>query len=112
MSLRYPNDNTKPCWERASDSIDAMRIQLTNGDAYVFPYIHLLYSHFTQSDDAHLLEIYYNNHTIKITGHNLHDLTIALQRNAIDWISVSSQTKLASTKSVVIQQIEVETLKG
>lgn len=106
MSLRDKTKDQHLCWER-TEGIESLRIELETGDIYTFPYIHLSHSHLTRSSKGHSLEIHLTSHTVTITGQNLRDLSLALQKNALSWIKTAHGSSPTSKKSVSIKTIHI-----
>jgi hypothetical protein len=107
MSLRNLNDDPNPCWERASDGIESLRVELENGEIYTFPYSDLRHTHFTRNGTDEVFTIHFTQHIITLQGKHLRELSIASQKNAIDWIRPSKQS-IETKKGAVIREISVE----
>lgn len=73
------------CWETDPDP-RAVRFELADGEMAVYPYIHLVSIRFKQAEEAETVFIRFTSDEVKIKGHHLHKLLLALQRQTVDWI--------------------------
>ena len=71
------------CWNKDAHA-QSLRIELNDGSFYVFPYNRLQFAHFEPGADQDKLHLLLDTHDVRITGKNLRDLGIALQKLAVE----------------------------
>ena len=86
-----------------------LRVELGNGDFFVFPYAHLSFVKMGHEENRDILTISFTTHDIRVTGRNLRDLGIALQKLSADWLqaSVGRYAILTADDAVFIESIDV-----
>ena len=72
-------------WE-SNPQAQALRIDLQNGAFFVFPYSHFAFAHFDRTENGEALRISFTTHEIRVSGHHLRELGIALQKLAVEWL--------------------------
>jgi hypothetical protein len=86
MTLRQTdNRGGHPCWNRDVQA-QGLRVELPDGNSYVFPYTRLAFVHFESGDDHDTLRVSLDTHEVQIVGKNLRQVELALQKSAVDWI--------------------------
>ena len=63
-----------------------LRVQLTDGSFYIFPYSRLQFARFERRTDQDQLHLVVDTHEIQIIGKHLHELGLAFQKLAVDWV--------------------------
>lgn len=104
MSLRKEKEEQHPCFRRR-EGVPALQVTLANGEAYLFPYIHLQSAHLTHDDSGNHLQIDFSSHQISITGTRLKDILTALQMLSVEWMGEHFQTQ--STSRCKIHSLKV-----
>ncbi len=90
----------------------ALRVEFTNGNFFVFPVSHFLSAEFTREDEGDLLKLLFTTHTVTIRGRHLREVALALQKLGVEWIKelASKYAALAEPNAAVILSIEVAAL--
>lgn len=73
------------CWNETGQT-QSLRVELNNGELFIFPYIHWMFAKLERIADQELLTVSFSTHDIRLTGHCLRELGIALQKSAVDWV--------------------------
>jgi hypothetical protein len=73
------------CWNRDVQA-QALRVELTDGSFYVFPYDHLGLVKFEPQKDGDQVHVLVGRYEIQIAGRNLRELGLAFQKCAVDWV--------------------------
>ena len=99
------------CWKEDPQA-QALRVELLNGNFFIFPFSHLLSAEFTREDDGDLLNLAFSTHEVKVRGRHLRDVALALQKLAVEWIKeiAPKYAKLADLNAAVILSIEVSAI--
>jgi hypothetical protein len=63
-----------------------LRVELSNGDFFLFPYGHLGVVGFKRRGNEDVLTLCFAGHDIEITGKHLRELGLAFQKLAVDWV--------------------------
>jgi hypothetical protein len=79
------NRSSHPCWNKDYQA-HALRVELADGNLYVFPYRHLAFVRFESGNDHDTLSVVLDTHQIQITGKHLREVALALQKSAADWV--------------------------
>jgi hypothetical protein len=79
------NRPSRPCWNRDYQA-RALRVELADGNLYVFPYRRLAFVRFESGNDHETLHVVLDTHQIHITGKQLREMALALQKSAVDWV--------------------------
>ncbi len=79
------NRSSHPCWNKDYQA-HALRVELADGNLYVFPYRHLAFVRFESGNDHATLHIVMDTHQIHMTGKHLREVALALQKFAVDWL--------------------------
>ena len=82
-----PADTTRHtlCWNKDPQA-QALRVEMTDGSFFVFPYDHLGYVKFAPGNDGDFVHVFLSTHDVEIRGTNLRELGLALQKCAVDWV--------------------------
>jgi len=96
------------CWHIDSQA-QALRVELADGSFFVFPYTNFALAHFQKGGDADALHVSMTTHDLRITGKNLRELGMALQKPAVEWIKElpSRFNLLTNDHHVWIKSIEI-----
>ena len=78
------NRPSRPCWNKDYQA-QALRVELADGNLYVFPYRRLAFARFESGNDYDTLLVVLDTHQIRITGKHLREVALALQKSAVDW---------------------------
>jgi len=104
--IKSQQAETKPsvCWSKESQ-IPALRVELSGDVFLVFPYIHF---NFAKMEKNTLL-LSFSNHEVRISGSNLKEIGIAIQRLSVEWIKETPPryVALAKKETTIIEKIEV-----
>lgn len=73
------------CWQREPQCL-GLRVELQDGHAFVFPYIHLSHAELKSGDEGDELHIAFASHTVEAKGHHLAKILAALQKQAVEWM--------------------------
>jgi hypothetical protein len=79
------NRPSRPCWNKDYQA-QALRVELADGNLYVFPYRRLAFVRFESRDNYDTLHVVLDTHQIHITGKHLREVAFALQKSAVDWV--------------------------
>jgi hypothetical protein len=79
------NRPSRPCWNKDYQA-QALRVELADGNLYVFPYRRLAFARFESGNDYDTLLVVLDTHQIRITGKHLREVALALQKSAVDWV--------------------------
>ena len=79
------NQQSHQCWNRETQA-QALRVELDGGHSYVFPYARLAFVRAERAGDDETLHVCLDTHEIQITGKNLREVEIALQKFAVEWV--------------------------
>ena len=95
-------------WEQ-NPQARALRVDLQSGEYYVFPYIHFGFARFEPAGDREALQVSFATHDIRVSGHNLREIGLALQKMAVDWIreAPARYAGLTETGSAFIERINI-----
>ncbi|MGJ8677079.1 MAG: hypothetical protein ACSHX0_06155 [Akkermansiaceae bacterium] len=107
MSLRNKQQDHPRCWDRVEGTL-ALRVELATGEIHTFPYSRHSHSHLIRKAEEQTLLIKFDPYTIKVTGKNLKDLSLAIQKQSLDWIKTSELSEQKSSKEVIILTIEIK----
>ncbi len=96
------------CWNEDPQT-QALRVELKNGNFFVFPVSHFLSAEFTRGDEGDVLKLVFTTHQVTIWGLHLREVALALQKLAVEWIKEipPKYAKLAEPNAAVILSIEV-----
>lgn len=99
------------CWNEDPQT-QALRIELNNGDFFVFPVSHFLSAEFTQAEKGEVLKLLFTTHSVTISGQHLREVALALQKLAVEWIKeiVPHYAKLAEPNAAVVLSIKVSSV--
>lgn len=73
------------CWNREPQCL-GLRVELLDGRAFVFPYIHLSFAELKPNDEGDELLIVFVSHRVLAEGRHLGKILVALQKQAVEWI--------------------------
>lgn len=73
------------CWEKDT-SPQCLRVELSDGSRYIFPYGRLHFVRFESGAPQDQLRLLMDTHEICITGKNLRELGLALQDLSVRWV--------------------------
>jgi hypothetical protein len=73
------------CWGTNSET-SALRVELPDGQFYLFPYSLLVKAQFSPTERKDCLMLTFDSHSIRITGTNLRKLGLAFQQVNVEWI--------------------------
>jgi len=97
------------CWSKESQ-IPALRVELDDGTFFVFPYLHLGFAKMENQKEQNVLLLSFSSHEVRITGRNLKELGMTIQRFSVEWIRKTDPryVTLAKKDAGIIEKIEVE----
>ena len=100
------------CWNKDMQA-QALRVE-ADGRTFIFPFTHLVFAVLESSSDAEELRVSLTTHDIRIRGRNLHEVALAFQKLAVDWIRPipTRFVALAEKGASVIEKIEVTDLQS
>lgn len=101
------------CWSKDAQA-QCLRVELSNGSFLIFPYTHLSFAKMEREENQDILSISFTTHDLHMTGKNLYELGIALQKLSVDWIkeAPARYATLAARDTVFIGSIEVNEIVG
>lgn len=109
--IKSQQAQSKPsiCWWKELQ-IPALRVELDDGAFFVFPYLHLGFAKMETQKEQNVLLLSFSSHDVRITGRNLKDLGIAIQRLSVEWVRKTNTryVTLAKKDAAIIEKIEVE----
>jgi hypothetical protein len=104
-------DSAFLAWE-SNPQAQALRVDLQSGVFFVLPYSQFAFAHFQRDGEGESLCITFSSHEIRLTGRNLRELGLALQKLSVDWVreAPARYAGLAARESAFIERIEVHDL--
>jgi hypothetical protein len=114
--IKHRQDESRwshPCWNREIQA-QALRVELSVGRSYVFPYTRLAVVRLEQESDNDTLHVCLDTHEIQIIGKNLREVELALQKFAVEWVreSPARYAAQANDGDVWITSIAVSEVQG
>ena len=102
------DDSFLVAWE-GNPQAQALRVDLQSGTFFVLPYSHFAFVHFERKEDSETLRVSFTTHDVRVSGRNLRELGIALQKLAVEWIREvpTRYASLVEKGGTVIERIEV-----
>ena len=88
MITRPGHDQNCPnhsCWNK-DYQVQALRVELADGNVYVFPYRRFAFARFESGIGRDTLQVVLDTHEIQITGKHLRGIAVAFQKFAVDWL--------------------------
>ena len=79
------NRPNHPCWNK-DYQVQALRVELADGNLYVFPYRRFAFARFESGQYHDTLHVLLDTHKIQITGKHLREVAVAFQKFAVDWV--------------------------
>ena len=103
-----PDESGLVAWEQ-NPQAQALRVDLQSGVFFVLPYSHFGFAHFAREANHETLRVSFATHDVRVSGRNLRELGLALQKLTVDWIrEVPSRYAALSEKGCVfIERIEI-----
>ncbi len=97
------------CWDRDPNA-QALRIEMNDDSAFVFPYAQLNFAKLESESDAQALWLMFGRHKVHITGKRLRELLIAVQKLAVESMRElpARYAALGDNEFVFIEKIEVK----
>ena len=104
----HPDESSLVAWEQ-NPQAQALRVDLQSGVFFVLPYSHFGFAHFAREANHETLRVSFATHDVRVSGRNLRDLGIALQKLTVDWIrEVPARYAALSEKGCAfIERIEI-----
>jgi hypothetical protein len=104
-----PDESGIVAWEQ-NPQAQALRVDLQSGVFFVLPYSHFAFARFARGANSETLQVSFTTHDVCISGRNLREVGIALQKMAVDWIkeAPARYAVLASKEAAFIESIEVK----
>lgn len=95
-------------WE-ANPQAQTVRVDLQNGEFFIFPYSHFAFAHFSRDEQRETLCISFTAHEVRVSGRQLREVGVALQKFTVEWIREipARYTTLAEKGRAVVERIEV-----
>ena len=99
-------------WNKDAQA-QVLRVELTDGSYYLFPYAHLGMVKFEQTGEDDLLHLRFANHEVQITGKRLRELGLAFQKLVVEWVKPLPEryASIAAGDSACITSITVNELE-
>ena len=103
-----PDESSLVAWEQ-NPQAQALRVDLQSGVFFVLPYSHFGFAHFAREANHETLRVSFATHDVRVSGRNLRELGLALQKLTVDWIrEVPARYAALSEKGCVfIEHIEI-----
>jgi hypothetical protein len=75
------------CWKK-DERAQCLRVECGLGEQFLFPYGYFHEARFVASDDEETIELLFSSgsRSVRIKGHNLEDVWLALQNLSVAWI--------------------------
>ena len=104
----HPDESSLVAWEQ-NPQAQALRVDLEDGVFFVLPYSHFAFAHFARETDRETLRVSFTTHDVRVSGLNLRELGLALQKLTVDWIrEVPARYAVLSEKGCTfIERIEI-----
>jgi hypothetical protein len=102
---------TSLCYEPSRDfgGADSLRLELTPACFYLLSYHHFDMAKFESEKGSDILTLSFLNRTVRITGKNLRDLTIEIQRRNVESVKpMPDKYGSLASGEVWIRTIEIE----
>jgi hypothetical protein len=103
--------STSPCYEPASKfgGADSLRLELTPACFYLLPYHHLDMAKCESDKGGDTLTLSFLNRTVRMTGKNLRELAIQIQRRNVESVKpMPDKYGLLANDDVWIKTVEIE----
>ena len=102
------DESSLAAWEQ-NPQAQALRVDLQSGVFFVLPYSHFAFAHFSSEADGETLRVSFATHDVRVSGRNLRELGLALQKLTVDWIrEVPARYAALSEKGCTfIERIEI-----
>ena len=108
--IKSQQAESKPsvCWWK-EPQIPALRVELNDDTFFVFPYIHFGFAKMETEKEKTILLLSFSTHEVRISGKNLKELGIAIQRLSVEWIRKTHPryVELAKKEVASIENIEI-----
>jgi len=103
-----PDESSLVAWEQ-NPQAQALRVDLQSGVFFVLPYSQFGFAHFAREANHETLRVSFATHDVRVSGRNLRELGLALQKLTVDWIrEVPSRYAALSEKGCAfIERIEI-----
>jgi hypothetical protein len=104
----HRDESSTVAWEH-NPQAEALRVDLQSGVFFVLPYSHFAFAHFARETDCEMLRVSFTTHDVRVSGRNLREVGLALQKLAVDWIREIPARYVALTQKggPFIERIEV-----
>jgi hypothetical protein len=102
------DESSLVAWEQ-NPQAKALRVDLQNGVFLVLPYSHFAFAYFAREAGCETLRVSFATHDVRVSGRNLRELGLALQKLTVDWIrEVPARYVALSEKGCAfIERIEI-----
>ena len=102
------DDSSLVAWE-SNPQAQALRVDLQNGTFFVLPYSQFAFAHFERNEGSETLRVSFTTHDVRVSGRNLRELGVALQKLAVEWIREvpARYAGLAEKGGTVVERIEI-----
>lgn len=88
-----PSDR-EPCWTREVST--GVRFDLADGDCLMLPYSHLSSAYLRSGSSTQVLELEFTTYRVRLSGHHLRSILIAIQKYAVESARALSNTERMS----------------
>jgi hypothetical protein len=104
----HPDESSLVAWEH-NPQAQALRVDLQSGVFFILPYSQFAFAHFARETDRETLRVSFATHDVRVSGRNLREIGIALQKLAVDWMREvpARYVTLAEKGSAFIERIEI-----
>lgn len=92
----------------------ALRVELPDGNSLLLKHDHLIYAKLTVLENEQQLALFYSTHEVRIHGHALRRIEIAVQRMELSFItaSIRSATQPVDGQPVIRELVVTEVERG
>ncbi len=99
------------CWDRDPNA-QALRVEMSDGSAFVFPYAHLSFAKLESESSGETLRLMFGSHEVCVTGKRLREILLAVQKLAVESIKElpARYSALSDRDCVFVEKIEVKAL--
>lgn len=100
------------CWTRGVN-IPAIRLELLEGDTFIFPYQHLIFATLKSTGGVDDLTLIFASHKVEIHGNRLQVLLKSVQDFSVEWVGVLPPrfAKIQPDGSVAVLEIIIRSLE-
>jgi len=94
--------------------MDNLRLEMNPESFYLFSYHHLEFAKFDSDKDRDTLTLSFLGHQVRIAGHHLRELAVAIQKRTVESIiqMPGRHSEVARSQAAFVEAIEVQADEG